>query len=91
MSKRTSIIIGAVLLLLAFGIVYSITTTKSEADCLRELVYCSYPEHLSGCPGDGINAWHNFRCHVCLGDGCPASPTHRCVDLGYTCMYDDPV
>lgn len=87
MKKRTKIIMGTLLLLLAFGIVYSLTTPpNTEADCLRHYITCSYPEHVSWCPGNGINAWHNYRCHPCLSDGCPAVPS-GCVSLGYTCMF----
>jgi hypothetical protein len=86
MSKKTKIMIGVLVLMVACGALYSLVTTDTEADCLREWVYCSYKGHLSGCPGDGDNAWHRFRCNLCVGYSCPPAPDHHCVDLGWSCM-----
>ena len=90
MSNKTRIILGALVLVLACGILYSVITTDTKADCLREWVYCSYLSYHPACDGEGDNAWHKFRCNLCIGYPCPPSEAAaeacgHCQDLGWQC------
>jgi hypothetical protein len=75
MKKRARIIMGTLLLLLAFGIVYSIHTAKTtEADCLRHYVTCTYLEYDHFCL-PCYKAWVTYRFFLCVGDACPTLPS----------------
>jgi hypothetical protein len=91
MKKRTKIIIGTLLLLLAFGIVFSLTTpTNTEADLQRNYVYCSHIEYDKFCPPCNL-AWVTYKCYLHAGDACPALPNGYCVKVGSRCACPPPM
>jgi len=73
MLGRTKIILGALLLLLIFSVIYTVTTNNTKAHIgPPKCIHCYYCVEDKTCP-EGV-AYVRFNCCVNPPYNCPASP-----------------